>query len=92
MTELTGTISGKVTDAATGQAIPNCPVSVRAGVTAMAIETDQRGAYRIAQLPAASYTVDAATWGYLPRSTAGVAVEIGRTVLCDLQLDPKPHG
>lgn len=92
MTELTGTISGRVTDAATGEGIPNCPVSARAGVTDMAVQTDQRGAYRITHLPVGSYTVDAATWGYLPQSTADVAVRIGLTVTCDIKLQPKPHG
>jgi hypothetical protein len=92
MTEVIGTISGRVTDAATGQGIPNCPVSARAGVTAMAVETDQRGTYRITNLPLGSYTVDAATWGYSSQSTADVSVQIGRTVTCDFKLQPKPPG
>lgn len=92
MTELTGTISGRVVDAATGQGIPNSAVSARAGITAMAVETDGRGAYRIANLPLGAYTVNAAAWGYSSQSTADVAVRIGLTAICDFKLQPRPHG
>jgi hypothetical protein len=90
MTELTGIIVGRVVDAATGQGIPDATVGVRGGATT-SVETDQRGAYRIASLPVGPYTVDASAWGYASQSTT-VPVQIGRTVPCDFKLQPKPHG
>jgi hypothetical protein len=91
MTELTGIIVGRVTDAATGQGIQGAIVGVRGGATATGTETDARGAYRIVHLPVGSYTVEVSTWGYESESTT-VPVQIGRTAPCDFKLQPKPHG
>jgi iron complex outermembrane receptor protein len=91
MTELTGIIVGRVTDAATGQGIQDAIVGVRGGATATGVETDARGAYRIMQLPVGSYTVEVSVLGYASQSTT-VPVEIGRTATCDFKLQAKPHG
>lgn len=91
MTELTGIILGRVTDAATGQGIQDAIVGVRGGVTATGAATDARGAYRFMQLPVGPYTVDVSALGYESQSTT-VPVQIGRTVPCDFKLQPKPHG
>jgi len=92
MTGLTGTISGRVVDAVTGQAILDAIVSVRGGATATGAETDGRGAFRIAPLPVGAYAVEATAWGYTSQSTAKVAVQAGRTAICDFRLQPKPPG
>lgn len=90
MAELTGTIAGTVTDAATGQGIPRCDVSARGGIARQTV-TDGRGAYRIPGLPVGSYTVEAAALGYASQSTTGVAVQLGRSITCDFTLQPKPQ-
>ncbi|MGF6233632.1 hypothetical protein QFZ27_007587 [Inquilinus ginsengisoli] len=90
MADLTGTIAGRVVDAATGQGIPRCDVTARAGIARAAV-TDGRGAYRIPGLPVGSYTVEAAALGYASQTTADVAVQLGRSVPCDFTLQPKPQ-
>lgn len=91
MTELTGIILGRVTDAATGQGIQDAIVGVRGGATATGGETDARGAYRFMHLPVGPYTVEVSAWGYESQS-ATVPVQIGRTATCDFKLQAKPSG
>jgi hypothetical protein len=91
MTDLTGIILGRVTDAATGQGIQDAIVGVRGGATATGVATDGRGAYRIMQLPVGSYAVDVSILGYASQS-ATVPVQPGRTATCDFKLQPKPQG
>lgn len=88
MTDVTGTISGRVTDAATGQGIRGAIVSVRGGAIAMGAETDGRGAYRVPNLPVARYAVEAVMLGYTSGS-ADVAMRIGQPAICDFKLQPK---
>ena len=79
----TGTVAGVVTDAETGDAIPNASVSVTgSGLETVASSTGQ---YVLAGLPAGRVTVEASAYGYAS-STATVTVGDGDLARLDLAL------
>src|SRR5213078_4879885 len=75
-----GTVSGRVTDAKSGKAIPN--VSVYLAGTRWRVRTGEDGAYRLVDVTAGRYTLTASLIGYAKQSqsvtvTAGQEVTLG---------------
>ncbi|MCR5118733.1 MAG: carboxypeptidase regulatory-like domain-containing protein [Lachnospiraceae bacterium] len=64
-------ISGRITDAATGDGIRNATVTLTGGKNAT---TDEFGYYRIADVSSGSYTITARAFGYNDASEAGFTV------------------
>jgi len=86
-----GTLTGNVTDSATGAPIDNATVlSVNAttGVVDAAV-TDSDGTYSTA-LPAGTYNVSVGHPNYSLATETGVAVQSGETTELDVGLDPIP--
>src|SRR5687768_11550214 len=69
-----GTVTGRVTDAATS--VPLVGVSVTVGGTALGDITDQQGDFRISNVPAGSRELSASVLGYA-QQTQTVAVAAG---------------
>ena len=78
-----GTITGKVTDAATGTAVSGATVSYSGGGTT----TDPDGTYTLANAPAGEHTVTYAATG-LATTTRQVTVTPGGTSVVDVALSP----
>ncbi|MDQ6611369.1 MAG: TonB-dependent receptor [Gemmatimonadota bacterium] len=82
----TGTISGKVTEAAGGAPLENAQIQVQAGTTNFGAVSGANGVYRAVNVPAGSYTVTVKLLGYLPRTLSGIKVTSGGTTTLDLLL------
>lgn len=93
-----GAIEGTVTDAVTGEPIENAVVlavpawsdTIAAGDDSdrwSIVLTDANGHYRIDDVPAGSWTVHAAAWGYRPGEQPVEVVE-GETSIADVALEP----
>ncbi len=80
---LTGTITGTVTDAATGDPIGGATVTAD-GYTTM---TASDGTYTLADMPVGSYTVTASATGYSDQSKAADVLE-NQTTVVDFALSP----
>jgi outer membrane receptor protein involved in Fe transport len=84
-------ITGTVTDAATGKPVPDVVVTA----TSPALQgeeivvTDSAGLYRLAQLPAGTYTLRFEKESYKPFSRADINVRVDRTVRVNIQLQPE---
>ncbi|MFI5311766.1 MAG: TonB-dependent receptor domain-containing protein [Gemmatimonadales bacterium] len=77
----TGTISGKVTDAATGRPIAGANVQVVAGArTAGTAAASEDGSYRVTGLPPGTYAVAASKVGYTLKRAENVTVSGGAPV------------
>ncbi len=83
----TGTLSGTVTDAATGEALSDVSVTVE-GPISRALVTNDEGAYT-ALLSAGDYDVTMSKFGYATHE-ATVTVTAGGTTVHDAALDPVP--
>lgn len=83
----TGTISGTVTDASTGNPIAGASVSTQP--TTLLVTTDAQGNFSISNVTPGSYTVSASASGYLAGS-ASVTVTGGQTAAANLALQPEP--
>jgi N-acetylneuraminic acid mutarotase len=81
-----GVISGKVTDHATGAAIPGA--TVKAGDHSAT--SDATGAYKL-DIPPGTYDVTASAYGYSSGSASGVALADGATVTESFALDSVPR-
>ncbi|HEU0077188.1 MAG TPA: carboxypeptidase-like regulatory domain-containing protein, partial [Longimicrobiaceae bacterium] len=79
----TGTVRGRVVDAATRRPIPEAQVTI-AGTARRAV-TDAEGEFSLAGVPAGSLGVQAAKIGYAP-ATARVTLAAGGTAVADLSL------
>ncbi|MEM1055410.1 MAG: TonB-dependent receptor [Bacteroidota bacterium] len=79
----TGTIAGRVTDAATGDALPGATVAVVGTMLGAATEAD--GRYRIERVRAGSASLRISFVGYVPRDTV-VTVREGETIRLDVGL------
>jgi iron complex outermembrane receptor protein len=79
----TGTITGRVTDAATGTALQG--VSVRLGGTQRSALTGADGRFRVEQVPAGTYTLVASRLGYVEQSQQ-VTVATEQTATADFAL------
>jgi hypothetical protein len=80
----TGTIRGRVTDAATGRSLPYANVSVRG--TASGTVTDTDGVYVISDVTAGSYTLQVSYMGYRTAKKSRVRVSVGRVERVDFAL------
>ncbi|MCR5268518.1 MAG: carboxypeptidase regulatory-like domain-containing protein, partial [Lachnospiraceae bacterium] len=81
-------VSGRITDADTGDGIRNATVSLSSGRNAL---TDEFGYYRIQDVPAGKYTITASAFGYNDASQENFT--IGTTsVGYDAALTPKDGG
>ncbi|MEW5739607.1 MAG: TonB-dependent receptor [Myxococcota bacterium] len=84
-------ITGTVTDAATGKPVPDVVVTA----TSPALQgeeivvTDSAGLYRLAQLPAGTFTLRLEKESYKPFSRADINVRVDRTVRVNIQLQPE---
>ena len=83
----TGSISGAVTNAVTGEAMSGVVVTV--GSDAQRSVTDDKGRFVIENVPEGAYTVSASKEGYL-KASAEVTVEAGQEARLDLKLSFKP--
>ena len=83
----TAALQGTVTDAQ-GAVVPG--VSVTASNAATGIQrtavTDSAGFYQMAALPVGAYQVEARLAGFQPRVLKGVALEVARTAVVNVQL------
>lgn len=86
----TGKISGRVTEAATGEALPGVNVAI-AGTTQGAI-TDADGYYFIVNVRPGSYDVQASFIGYASEVVEAVRVNIGLTTELDFELQEETVG
>ncbi|QAT83776.1 S8A family peptidase [Corallococcus coralloides] len=84
----TGLLTGAVTDAATGAALPGVRIAVT-GPSERATITDDVGRYSFV-LPVGTYTVSANLFGYGTVTVAGVVVSEGGTVTQDFSLAQVP--
>jgi hypothetical protein len=82
----TGSITGTVTDAATGQPVAGATVSV----PRLSLTTGSDGSYTLAGLPAGSYQVSVSDYGY-QGATATVTVTAGKATTQNIQLTGNPH-
>ena len=79
-----GAVSGKVTDAKTGKAIPN--VSVYLEGTRWRTTTGEDGAYRLVDVTAGAYTLTVSRIGYT-RQTQSVTVSAGQGTTVEVRLE-----
>jgi hypothetical protein len=84
----TSTIEGTVRDAQ-GAVIAGAQVSVRAeslGIERTAV-TDEDGFYRVAALPAGTYSLTVSRTGFADRGLENIELTVNRTVTLDVQLE-----
>jgi iron complex outermembrane receptor protein len=87
----TGTISGSVTEADTNHPIPNVGVRAVSGLRAVAGSyTDESGAYRIVNVPAGTYTVEARIVGHQLTRVQNVVVGAGATATVNIVMAVVP--
>lgn len=79
-----GTIQGKVTDAATGDALPGATVYLRG--TSLGASTDLDGNFSVSGIPHGSYTVRVSYVGYRTLNVK-IAVAAGQTIKEDFKLE-----
>ncbi len=79
-----GRISGRVTDASTGESLPGANVFIEG--TTFGVATDRFGGYRIEKIPQGEYTLKARYIGYNEYSTT-VTITSGRTLQQDVELN-----
>lgn len=82
----TGKISGKVTDAETGELLPGVNVIIEG--TTLGAATDTRGEYIILRVPPGTYVVKASMIGYNSLRYENVKVSIDLTTKLNFKLEP----
>jgi hypothetical protein len=82
----TGSVTGTVTDASTGQAIAGATVSI----PRLQVTTGSDGSYTLSGLPAGSYQVSVSDYGYQTQTQA-VTVTAGQATTENIQLTGSPH-
>jgi outer membrane receptor for ferrienterochelin and colicins len=87
----TGTISGKVVEAGTTNGIPRASVTAISGLRVVAeTRTDDGGNFRLANLPAGTYTVQARRVGYRLTNSPGVEVGAGASATANISMETIP--
>ena len=81
----TGTITGTVTESATGDALPGANVVVEG--TSLGAAADADGYFTIASVPVGDHTVTASVIGYVPLSQM-ISIVMDETVTIDFGLEP----
>ena len=86
MAETTGTISGTISDAATGAPIANAAVDAASPSGSRATKSDAHGFYTLQALLPDTYTVSVVAQGYEPLTLPGVTVQQDQTTAENLRL------
>ncbi|MGG4455611.1 carboxypeptidase regulatory-like domain-containing protein [Brevibacillus porteri] len=88
LTTAFGTVSGTISDAQTGEGIPNASIKVvtRSGIAIGETLTDVNGDYSLSLLGPETYVLTAAAEGYAGQ-TVGIGINAGATTTVDLQLE-----
>jgi len=82
-----GSITGRITDAASGSALPSARVEVVAGARVVAAGvTDGTGTYRLDPVPPGTYALVVTLVGYEPQRVDGVRVVAGETTILPVAL------
>ena len=81
----TGNLQGKVTDSATGEALPGVNIILRG--TYHGAATDINGNYNIANIAVGSYNVDVSLIGYKTFQFTGIKIDANKTTQLDVQLE-----
>jgi carboxypeptidase family protein len=84
-----GTITGQVTDASTGKPVAGAKVTASPG--SYGTITGSNGNYDLT-LPAGTYTLTAADYGYQTETQTGVQVTAGQTLTENIALTAEPSG
>ncbi|MGH3681511.1 MAG: S8 family serine peptidase, partial [Natronosporangium sp.] len=84
----TGTLTGVISDAGTGDPIGGATVHVTGDGVDRTLTTGPDGSYRTALVPG-GYTVEASAFGYLSQ-TGDVIIELGQTIVRDFDLVASP--
>ena len=84
--DTTGTISGTITDAATGAPVANAAVAASSPSGSRTTTSDSHGFYTLQALLADTYTVSVTAEGYQALVVPGVTVQQGLTTAENLQL------
>lgn len=84
MAQGTGTLAGRVSDAADGQGLPGANVIIEG--TSLGAATDLDGNYRIIGVPVGQYDVTARFIGYTSITETGVEINSGYTRQIDFEL------
>ena len=87
-----GTVTGTVTDEATGAPIAGATVTVDVGGQVRTTVTGADGTYAFASLPVGSYDITAGAFGYATETVEDVAVTEGTATVVDFALAPVPSG
>ncbi|MBN2092954.1 TonB-dependent receptor [candidate division KSB1 bacterium] len=82
----TGKISGTVSDAETGEALPGVNVLIEG--TNLGAATDLTGKFFIINIPPGSYSVKARFMGYSTKTITDVRVSIERTTTINIKMSP----
>lgn len=83
----TGTLKGKVTDAATGESVPFANIVLeRNGGQVAGVTTDFDGVYTIKPVDPGTYTVKASFVGYQPVAITGVVIPGNKITFNDIEL------
>ena len=91
LTSLTGSISGTVRDSETAEPLAGATVSVIVGTVTVTATTNADGTYRIPNLDAGLYSLNASLEGFASVTTSNIVVESGvHTTDIDFQLTEKP--
>jgi hypothetical protein len=83
----TGTIRGRVTDSATGRALPFANISVVG--TAYGNITNKDGVYTISDVPAGTYRLQVSYMGFATARLSDVRVRVGTVTRADVALNPE---
>ncbi|MEK1833445.1 carboxypeptidase regulatory-like domain-containing protein [Priestia megaterium] len=86
-----GTVQGVVTDAQTGDTLPNTFIRVinNNGVIVTVVQNDKNGQYRVQNLEPGTYTLTVINSSF-QRGTIGFVVSAGQTNTINISLEPNP--
>ncbi len=84
----TATLTGKVTDAETGDALPGANVAVTSGTAQTGAATSSDGAFQVMNIRPGTYVVRVTYIGYEAYSMAEVLMSAGETKTMDVALNP----
>ena len=89
--QTTGTIIGVVTDASTGKPVAGALIVARSpGLQGeQTAVTDEKGAYRLPQLPPGQYTLAVQLGGYRPAERSDITLRIDKTIRANLAVVPE---